>query len=333
MKPFHYVQSSAVQDATGHVRREAGSVFFAGGTTLIDLMKIHVLQPSELVDVNRLPLASVEVSDKSIRIGANVRNSELAWHPAIRERFPVLSEALLAGASTQIRNMATTAGNIMQKTRCPYYRDISSACNKRVPGSGCDAIEGYNKGHAILGTSDQCIATFPSDMCTALAMLDATIITARPDGSSRRITFTDFHLAPAKTPEKETVLAHGEMISHVELADFPASRNSHYLKVRDRASYEFALASAAVGIELDGPTIKNARVALGGIATRPWRSAEAETALVGKPANTDTFKTAAEAALASARTYKHNAFKLPLAKRTLIEALEELTAKHQASTK
>jgi len=333
MKPFRYVQSSGVQDATRHVGGQAESVFFAGGTTLIDLMKIHVLQPSELVDVNQLPLSSIEVSDKSIRVGANVRNSELAWHVAIRERFPVLSEALLAGASTQIRNMATTAGNIMQKTRCPYYRDIASACNKRVPGSGCDAIEGYNKGQAVLGTSDHCIATFPSDMCTALAMLDVTVITARPDGSTRKIAFTDFHLLPGKTPERETVLEHGEMISHVELADTPSSRNSHYLKVRDRASYEFALASAAVGLELDGKTIKNARVGLGGIATKPWRSVEAERALIGKPANTDTYKAAAEAALASAKTYDHNAFKVPLAKRTLIEALEELMAQHQAKTK
>jgi xanthine dehydrogenase YagS FAD-binding subunit len=329
MKPFHYVQSSAVEDATRHVSGAEGSVFFAGGTTLIDLMKIHVLQPSELVDVNRLPLSAIEVSEKSIRIGANVRNSELAWHLAVRERFPVLSEALLSGASTQIRNMATTAGNIMQKTRCPYYRDVSSACNKRVPGSGCDAIQGYNRGHAVLGTSDQCIAMFPSDMCTALAMMDTTVNTVKPDGSTRGIVFTDFHLVPGKTPQLETILDHGEMISHIELTDLPATRNSHYLKVRDRASYEFALASAAVGLELDGQTIKNARIGLGGIATKPWRSPEAEKALIGKPANTATFKAAAEAALASAKTYEHNAFKVPLAKRTLIEALEELMAKHQ----
>jgi xanthine dehydrogenase YagS FAD-binding subunit len=329
MKPFHYVQSSAVEEATRHVSRAEGSVFFAGGTTLIDLMKIHVLQPSELVDVNRLPLSAIEVSEKSIRIGANVRNSELAWHLAIRERFPVLSEALLSGASTQIRNMATTAGNIMQKTRCPYYRDVSSACNKRVPGSGCDAIQGYNRGHAVLGTSDKCIAMFPSDMCTALAMMDTTVITVKPDGSTRRIAFTDFHLVPGKTPQRETILDHGEMISHIELTDLPATRNSHYLKVRDRASYEFALASAAVGLELDGQTIRNARVGLGGMATRPWRSPEAEKALIGKPANAATFKAAAEAALASAKTYEHNAFKVPLAKRTLIEALEELMAKQK----
>ncbi len=328
MKPFQYVQSSAVQDATRHVSGGEASVFFAGGTTLIDLMKINVLQPSELVDVNRLPLSAIVVSERSIRIGANVRNSELAWHPAVRERFPVLSQALLAGASAQIRNMATTAGNIMQKTRCPYYRDVSSPCNKRVPGSGCDAMEGYNRGHAVLGTSDQCIATFPSDMCTALAMLDATVITARPDGSSRRIVFTAFHLLPGRTPEKETVLEHGELISHVEVTDLPATRNSHYLKVRDRASYEFALASAAVGIELDGRTIKNARVGLGGIATKPWRSVEAEKALIGKPADIATFAAAAEAALATAVSHEHNAFKVPLAKRTLIEALEELMAKH-----
>jgi xanthine dehydrogenase YagS FAD-binding subunit len=328
MKPFQYVQSSAVEDATRQVSRAEGSVFFAGGTTLIDLMKIHVLEPSQLVDVNRLPLSAIEVSEKYIRIGANVRNSELAWHLSIRERFPVLSEALLSGASTQIRNMATTAGNIMQKTRCPYYRDVFSACNKRVPGSGCDAIQGYNRGHAVLGASDQCIAMFPSDMCTALAMMDSTVITVKPDGTSRRIVFTDFHVVPGKTPQRETILEHGEMISHIELADLPATRNSHYLKVRDRASYEFAVASAAVGLELDGQTIRNARIGLGGVATKPWRSTEAEKALIGKPASTATFKTAAEAALASAKTYEHNAFKVPLAKRTLIEALEELMAKH-----
>lgn len=301
-------------------------MFFAGGTTLTDLMKLDVLTPESLVDTTSLSLDEVELDGGVIRVGANVRNSDLAWHPAVRERYPVLSEALLAGASAQIRNMATTAGNIRQRTRCPYFRDVHSACNKREPGSGCDAIDGINRGHAVLGTSDQCIATFPSDMCTALAILDALVWTEQPDGTVRDIPFNDFHLLPGDTPERETVLEPGEMITHVDLPELPIARRSSYLKVRDRASYEFALASAAVAVEIEDGTLREARVGLGGIATKPWRSHEAEDALRGQEPTQVVFRAAADAALAEAAPRKHNAFKIELAKRTLVRALTDVTA-------
>lgn len=324
MNPFRYVEETSAATATRAVSQEPRGVFFAGGTTLIDLMKIDVLDPETLVDVNRLPLADIEVDAAGVHVGANVRNSELAWHPTIRERYPVLSEAILSGATTQLRNMATTAGNIMQRTRCPYFRDVHAACNKRAPGSGCDALEGVNRSHAILGTSDICIAMFPSDMCTALAILDAVVRTQKADGSTRHIPFNDFHLPPGNTPECETVLEHGELITHVDLPDLPFARWSHYLKVRDRASYEFALASAAVALALEGGTIRTARVALGGVATRPWRCPEAEQVLAGKRPSAEVFRAAADAALAGAAPRKHNAFKVELAKRTLVHAMNEL---------
>ncbi|MBV8707308.1 MAG: xanthine dehydrogenase family protein subunit M [Acidobacteriaceae bacterium] len=327
MRPFHYVESAGAQEATQSVSSGAEAVFFAGGTTLIDLMKIDVLRPDTLVSVNQLPLGEIEVDANGVHIGANVRNSQLAWHGTIREQYPVLSEALLAGASTQLRNMATTAGNIMQRTRCPYFRDVTTACNKRSPGSGCGALHGYNRSHAVLGTSENCIATNPSDMCVALVMLDASVRTLRPDGSTRTIPFNHFPRLPGDTPHIETVLEHGELITHLNLSSLPMARRSLYLKVRDRASYEFALASAAVALELDGDTIRAARVGLGGIATKPWRSQGAEEALVGKKADEKTFKEAGEAALAGAVGREHNAFKIELAKRTLVHALEQLTTR------
>lgn len=327
MNPFRYVEENSAESAVRAVSAAPGAVFFAGGTTLIDLMKIDVLTPEALVDVNHVPLDEVEVDGKVVRIGANVRNSQLAWHPLVRQRYPVLSEAILSGATTQLRNMATTAGNIMQRTRCPYFRDVHSRCNKRQPGSGCDAIEGVNRMLAILGTSDRCIATFPSDMCTALAILDAVVQTRRPDGSTRSIPFLDFHLLPGDTPHRENVLEHGEMITHVELPDLPFARRSHYLKVRDRASYEFALTSAAVALDLDGETIRAARIALGGVATRPWRCPDAEKVLAGRRATPEAFRAAAEAALTGAVPQKHNAFKIELTKRTLVRALQEVVAR------
>jgi xanthine dehydrogenase YagS FAD-binding subunit len=251
----------------------------------------------------------------------------LAHHRIIRERFPVLSEALLAGASAQLRNMASTGGNLLQRTRCPYFRDVNSACNKRQPGSGCDAMSGYNRMHAILGTSEHCIATHPSDMCVAMIALDAVVHTQQQGGKTRTIPLTNFYLLPGQTPERETVLEKGELITHVFIPEDNSARNSHYLKVRDRSSYEFALASAAVALDMNNRTVARARVALGGIATVPWRSREAENALQGKPANEATFRTAAEAALAGAKPQKHNAFKVELAKRTLTCALEELIGK------
>jgi xanthine dehydrogenase YagS FAD-binding subunit len=326
MHPFSYVQAENPEAAMSAVSAVNGAAFFAGGTTLIDLMKLDVLTPPELVDINHLEFSSIEATADGVTIGANVRNSEVAHSPLIRENFPVLSEALLAGASAQLRNMASTGGNLMQRTRCPYFRDVNSACNKRRPGSGCDAMTGFNRMHAVLGTSNHCIATHPSDMCVALMALEAKVHTLRPDGSKRQIALNEFYLLPGDTPERETVLERGELITHVQLPASPRTRRSHYLKVRDRASYEFALASAAVALELNGQTIRSARVGLGGVATIPWRSHEAEAALEGKAATRDVFVRAAEAALANARPSAHNAFKIPLAKNTLVFALEELTA-------
>jgi xanthine dehydrogenase YagS FAD-binding subunit len=316
---FSYTEAAAADSAVQSVAANRDAAFLAGGTTMIDLMKLQVLHPAALVDVSRLPYSAIEAIGDRIRIGANVRNSELANHPLIRERF-----AILSGASAQLRNMATTAGNLMQKTRCPYYRDVHARCNKRAPGSSCDAIDGFNRLHAILGTSSKCIATHHSDMCTALIMLDTTIHTQRAGGGTRSIPISEFYLLPGETPERETVLEHGELITHIELAPLHVAAKSHYLKVRDRASYEFALASAAVALDVKGGSISDARIALGGIATVPWRSREAEAVLAGRPASTETFRAAAEAALVGAQHREHNGFKVELAKRTLVFALEEL---------
>lgn len=328
MHPFQFVESQTVEGAIHAVAADPQAVFFAGGTTLVDLMKLGVMTPEALVDVNRtLPDAIVE-SGGTIQIGANVRNSDLAEHRLIREGFPVLSEAILAGASAQLRNMASTGGNILQRTRCPYFREVHAACNKHVSGSGCDAMKGFHRGHAVLGTSESCIATHPSDMCVALAMLDAVVSTQKANGDTRRIPFNEFHLLPGETPDRETVLEHGEVILGIEIESSRLSRQSHYLKVRDRASYEFALASAAVALDVDGDTIRAARIGLGGVATKPWRSPEAEAALTGKPVAKDIFRAAAEAAFAAAKPRRDNAFKIELGKRTLVRALEELWQRH-----
>lgn len=258
-----------------------------------------------------------------VRIGALVRNTDLAYDASISQKYPMLSQAILAGASAQLRNMATTAGNIMQRTRCPYFFDTAAACNKREPGSGCSAIIGYNRYNAILGTSDKCIALHPSDMCVPMIALDATVRVQGAKGE-RVIPFADFHLLPGQTPEKEHALAPDEMITAVDLPALPFAANSHYEKVRDRASYAFALTSAAVALEVSGGTIRTARIAIGGVGTKPWRSMEAEKALIGKPANEDSFRAAAEVALQGAQTYKYNAFKVDLAKRTIVKALTKV---------
>jgi len=320
MKEFTFQRVAAPEDAAIVVTASPSAMFLAGGTTLVDLMKIDVLTPDTVVDVRHLGLSSIDVSDGAISIGASVTNSEVAWHPVVRDRYPVLSEAILAGATTQIRNMATVAGNILQRTRCPYFRDIHASCNRRQPGSGCDALEGFNRGHAVLGVSEHCIAAHPSDMCVALAVLDAVVHTLQADGVTRSIPFGDFHLVPGDTPQVENVLEHGELITHVVIPNLPAARRSHYLKVRDRSSYEFALASAAVILDLDGDTIRAARLALGGIATKPWRASEAEQSLIGRKASAATFRDAAEIALAGAVGREHNNFKIELAKRTIVRA-------------
>ena len=296
--------------------------FIAGGTTLIDLMKLEVETPSRLLDINRLPFDKMEdTSDGGLKIGATVRNSDLANHSRVQRDYSVLSQAILSGASAQLRNMATTAGNLLQRTRCMYFRDTAMPCNKREPGTGCPAITGSNRTLAILGTSDHCIATNPSDMCVALAALEATIHVQGAKGS-RAIPIGDFHLLPGSTPHRETVLEPGDLITHVTLPPPKSGSKQVYLKLRDRASYEFALASAAVVMTISGGTISYVRVALGGVGTKPWRSPEAEAALTGKPATTANFRNAAEAALRDAKPQSENKFKIELAKRCLTHALQ-----------
>ena len=300
--------------------------FLAGGTTLIDLMKLNVETPARVLDINRLPLDKIEATrDGGLKIGATVRNSDFAHHPTVVRDYAVLSQALLAGASAQLRNMATTAGNLLQRTRCVYFRDTAMPCNKREPGTGCPAITGSNRTLAILGTSEHCIATNPSDMCVAMAALEATIHVQGPKGV-RAIPIGDFHLLPGNTPHRETVLEPGDLVTHVTLPP-PVTRSKQvYLKLRDRASYEFALASAAVVITVAGGNVTRARMALGGVGTKPWRSPEAEAALVGEPANKANFRKAAEAGLRDAKPQSENGFKIELAKRCLTHAL------HMAAT-
>jgi xanthine dehydrogenase YagS FAD-binding subunit len=296
--------------------------FVAGGTTLIDLMKLNVETPSRLIDVNRLPLDKIETTpDGGLKIGATVRNSDLAHHSAVQRDYAVLSQAILSGASAQLRNMATTAGNLLQRTRCVYFRDTAMSCNKREPGTGCPAITGSNRTLAILGASEHCIATNPSDMCVAMAALEATIHVQGPKGS-RAIPIGDFHVLPGITPNRETVLEPGDLITHVTLPRPIAGSKQVYLKLRDRASYEFALASAAIVITIAGGKVTRARIALGGVGTKPWRSPEAEGALIGNSADTVNFRKAAEAALREAKPQSENGFKIELAKRCLAHALK-----------
>src|SRR2546421_9127775 len=299
--------------------------FMGGGTTLIDLMKLNVETPARVLDINRLPFGKIEtLADGGLKIGAMVRNSQLAYHPVVRKDYAVLSEAILIGASPQLRNMATTAGNLLQRTRCMYFRDTAMPCNKREPGTGCPAITGSNRTLAVLGTSENSIASHPSDMHVAMAALEATVHVQGPKGS-RAVPIGDFHLLPGRTPQRETVLEPGDLVTHVTLPPPITGSQQVYLKLRDRASYEFALASAAVVITLAGGTVTRARVALGGVGTKPWRSPEAETALVGQPANDATFRKAAEAALRDAKPQSENAFKVELAKRCLTHALRMAT--------
>ncbi|NMG21967.1 FAD binding domain-containing protein [Brasilonema bromeliae] len=326
MNPFTYVRAANSDEAIATLTREPQAMFIAGGTNILDLMKEGVHTPSQLVDIRKLPSTEIVTKDDGgIRIGATARNSDVAYNSIVQERYPVLSEAILAGASAQLRNMATVGGNLMQRTRCSYFHDTAFACNKRQPGSGCAALEGFNRMHAVLGTSEHCIAAHPSDMCVALVALDAVVQTHGPRGE-RSIPITDFHLLPGETPHLETVLEHGEIITAVDLPEIPLNRRSHYLKIRDRASYAFALVSAAVVLEIDEEVIRNARIALGGVGTKPWRSLEAEEVLVGAPATQETFTAAANAAMQEARPYRHNEFKIELAKRTIKEALKTVAA-------
>ena len=325
MQNFTYEQPKSIDKAVGSLTSGSGK-FIAGGTTLVDLMKLGVETPSALVDVTELPMAQVEeLPNGGLRIGAMVRNSDLAWHPLVKERYKVLSEALLSGASPQLRNMATTGGNLLQRTRCPYFRDLASGpCNKREPGSGCSAIGGHHRTMAILGTSEHCIATHPSDMDVAMTALEATIHIQGAKGE-RAVPIGEFYKLPGDTPHIENVLEAGDLITHVELPPATGTKQV-YLKLRDRASYEFALASAAVVVRVENGHIRAARVAMGGVGTRPWRSHEAEAALIGKPADAAHFRAAAEAALKGAQPHPDNAFKVELAKRCVTRALKMATA-------
>jgi len=320
MRPFTYERATDPRAAVAAVSR-AGAKFISGGTNLLDLMKLEIERPTHLVDISRLPLKDLaELPDGGLRIGAQAVNSEVAADGRVRTRYPVLSQALVAGASGQLRNKASIGGNLLQRTRCPYFYDTAAGCNKRDPGSGCSAIGGVNRAHAILGASDACIAVHPSDMAVAITVLDAQIELLGADEGARRVAIGDFHRLPGDTPHIETVLKPGEMITGVVLPPAPPGRQL-YRKVRDRASYAFALVSVAAIVVTERGTITAARVAFGGVAHKPWRSVEAEAALAGRPATMATFRAAAEAAMAHAVGRGHNNFKIELAKRTLCRTL------------
>ncbi len=320
---FQYARATDVADAVRQMTADPSAKFIAGGTNLIDLMKEDVERPSRLIDITRLPLKTVEATDSGgLRIGALVPNSDLAYHPLVEQHYPLLASAILAGASQQLRNMASTGGNLLQRTRCSYFYDTATPCNKREPGSGCSAIPGINRMHAILGTSEACIATHPSDMCVALAALDATVHVSGP-GGERTIPFDDFHRLPGDTPQRDTNLQPGEIITAIELPAQGFAANYSYLKIRDRLSYAFALVSVAAALELDGTSITQARLALGGVAHKPWRDPAAEAALRGKTASQATFTLAANLLLRDAKGFAHNAFKIDLARRAIVRALTQ----------
>jgi xanthine dehydrogenase YagS FAD-binding subunit len=320
---FQYSRANDVADAVRQIGADPAAKFIAGGTNLLDLMKEDVERPTRLIDITRLPLKSVEeTAGGGVRIGALVPNSDLAYHPLIEQRYPVVSSAIRAGASQQLRNMASTGGNLLQRTRCAYFYDTVTPCNKRVPGSGCSAIGGINRGHAILGMSEACIATHPSDMCVALAALEATVHVAGPTGE-RAIAIADFHRLPGDTPQRDTNLDRDEIITAIELPAQGFPQNYTYLKIRDRLSYAFALVSVAVGLEMDGRTIRQARFALGGVAHKPWRDSAAEAALNGHAASPETFRRAADLLLRDAKGLAHNTFKIELARRATVRALTQ----------
>src|SRR6266404_1792990 len=323
MKNFVYARAENAQTAVNLISQNGRAKFLGGGTNLVDLMRENIEQPDALVDVTGLPFNQIEeLADGGISIGAAVKNSALANHRTIRERYPFLAQAILFGASGQIRNMATVGGNLMQRTRCFYFYDEAANCNKRRPNSGCDAIDGFNRMHAILGTSESCIATHPSDMCVALAALEAKVHVAGPSGE-RAIAFADFHRLPGDTPERDSNLAHDEIVTAVELPPRGFAANYTYLKLRDRLSYAFALVSIAAALEPEGGRIKEARLALGGVAHKPWRDKAAEAALRGEAANRATFTRAADVLLREARGYAHNSFKIELARRGIVRALTQ----------
>jgi xanthine dehydrogenase YagS FAD-binding subunit len=322
MRPFKYTRAT---DAANAVQAAASGVetkFLAGGTNLLDLMKEDVMRPTELVDITRLNLTQIKMTGTTLSLGALAKNTETANHPLVRQNYPLLTQAILAGASGQIRNMATNGGNLNQRTRCPYFYDTAMRCNKREPNSGCDALEGVNRMHAIFGWSDKCVAVYPSDMAIALAALDATVKVQGKDGAMRSIPFSDYHRLPENNPEKDNNLTHGELITAIEIPKNNFADKSYYLKVRDRASYAFALVSVAAALETKGSVINNARIAMGGVAHNPWRALEAEKFLNGKDATEANFQAAAEAEMRNAKPLEHNKFKVELGKRAIVRALQ-----------
>ncbi|KAA0985551.1 xanthine dehydrogenase family protein subunit M [Pseudomonas sp. ANT_J12] len=328
MTPFHYSKPNSVEHAV-HLAGPA-SRFIAGGTNLLDLMKENLTRPEHLIDITGLPLREVtQTQNGGLMIGALVSNADLAWHPLIEQRYPLLSQAILAGASPQLRNMASTGGNLLQRTRCYYFYDANVPCNKREPGSGCPARDGLNRIHAIFGASVQCVATHPSDMCVALAALEAVVHVHGRNGA-RTIEFADFHRLPGDHPERDNQLADDELITAIELPAAGFAEHCHYLKIRDRASYAFALVSVAAALEMNGPVIREARLVLGGVAHKPWRDEAVEQWLVGKPASRETFTAAADALLQNAQPLEHNGFKVKLASRAIIRALSDAAPGVQA---
>ena len=324
MRPFKFSKAADAANAVQTVSANAGAKFIAGGTNLLDLMKEDVERPTELVDLTNLKLTQIKTtSGGGVSLGALAKNTDTTNHPLIRQNYPLLTQAILAGASAQIRNMATNGGNLMQRTRCPYFYDVAMPCNKREPGTGCGALEGVNRMHAIFGWSEKCVAVYPSDMAVALAALDAIVKVQGKDGKERSIPFAEFHRLPGDAPEKDNNLAHGELITAIELPKNNFAAKSYYLKVRDRASYAFALVSVAAALETNGATIKQARIALGGVAHKPWRATEAEKFLTGKAATEENFRLAAEAEMKTAKPLEHNKFKVELGKLAIVRALEQ----------
>lgn len=327
MRPFKYTRAKDVSSAVKLLEARPNAKFLAGGTNLLDLMKEDVERPDELVDLTQLDLTGVKsissgANKRGVSIGSTGKNTDTANHPLIRGNYPLLTQAILAGASAQIRNMATNGGNLLQRTRCPYFYDVAMPCNKREPGTGCGAIEGINRMHAIFGWSEKCVAVYPSDMSVALSALDAVVKVQSPDEQERSIPFADFHRLPGDMPEKDTNLNHGELITAIELPENNFAARSYYLKIRDRTSYAFALVSVAAALEMEGNRILQARIAMGGVAHKPWRALEAEKMLAGKEATETSFKRAAQAEMEQARPLGHNQFKVELGSRAIVHALQ-----------
>ena len=322
MRPFKYERAMKAEDAAKMVAANKSAKFLAGGTNLVDLMKEDVMRPDELVDVNNLNLKQIKSVGNMISIGALAKNKDTANHPLIKQNFPLLSQAILAGASAQIRNMATNGGNLNQRTRCVYFYDTAMPCNKREPGTGCGALEGLNRMHAIFGWSEKCVATHPSDMCVGLVALDAVVKVQDETGKERSIPFIDYHRLPGDSPEKDTNLKHGELVTSIEIPKNKFANKSYYLKVRDRASYAFALVSVAAGLEMNGDTIRGARIAMGGVAHKPWRALIAEKELIGKKFSRELFERAAQMEMERAKPLEHNKYKVELGKRAIVRALK-----------